>query len=60
MNRVEPNGGIGLFEVDELVGQAFCKDGFALLDDFGFKGSVPVAWGIDFKKKAVMASNNGE
>ena len=35
-------------QADNLVGQAFRRDGFALLDDLGFEGAVPVPRGFDF------------
>ena len=35
-------------QADNLVGQAFRKDGFALLNHFRFKGTVPVSRGFDF------------
>lgn len=35
-------------QADNLVGKAFRKDGFALLDDFWLEGAVPVPRGFDF------------
>lgn len=35
-------------QVDNLVGQAFSKDGFVFLDNFGPRGAVPASRGVDF------------